>query len=205
MLGDPVAAATTDGKIWTGALRDVMFNQAQNRWMRKQIEARNWNALRGYVTTEAQSLANNAKALTGWTGGVSWILSAWNATDNIAVNRLPDGYDAVARAGTNTYYTGSTTVQFWKQEAETFRLIDGGTTTGDSIRLEYVKAPVTLASNGASEVMVIPPVYWDELVDMAFKIAKEEKADRESMAIAQLKEQTVDRDIARAGNVVGNM
>ena len=204
MLGDPVSAATTDGKVWTGALRDVVFNQAQNRWMRKQMEAQNWNALKGYIATEAQSLTNNEKTLASWTGGVFAVLSAYNATDALLVKRLPDGYDGVARAASNTYYSPSTTNQFWKQESLTFRLLDGATTTNDSIRLEYVKNPVTLASNGASEVMLTPATYYDELVDMAFKIAKEEKGTQEALQIAMIKEQTVDKGIVQTGRVVGD-
>jgi subtilisin family serine protease len=200
MAGDPVAAATTDGKIWTGALRDVIFNQAQNRWLRKTVEGDNKNALRAYIATEAQTLSGSALALSSWTGGVSFILSVYNATDAVLVKRLPDGYDAIARAGTNSYYTASSTNQFWKQESGSFRLL-GGTATS-SIRLEYVKAPVTLASNGASEVLLVPPAYYDELVDLAFKIAKEEKAV--DMQVAMLKEQIVEKGMAQTGKVVGD-
>ncbi len=202
MAADPVAAATTDGKVWTGALRDVIFNQAQNRWMRKQMEAQNFNALKGYRNSEAQTIASSVLTLATWTGGVSFILSVYNATDAVLVKRLPDGYDAIERAGTNTYYTPSSTNQFWQQEALTFRLM-GGTATS-SIRLEYIKAPVTLASNGASEVMLVPSTYYDELVDMAFKIAMEEKADKERLQIAMLKEQTVDAGISKMAAVASD-
>lgn len=172
------------------------MNLAQRRWMKKQMEAGNYNALKGYRNTEAQTLAASVKALSGWTGGVFTILSAYNATDTVLVRRRPDGYDSTARAATNSYYTASATNQWYIVEGATLRL-DGGTATS-SIRLEYIKEPVTLVQGGASEVILIPSNYYDELLDLAVKAGQEEEARLPTLQLAQIKEAIVDKEIANS-------
>jgi len=194
MLGDPVAAATTDGKVWTSALRDVLLNTAHRRWMKKQILVGNYNALKGYKNREGKALSNNSLALSSWTGGVAYILSARNSTDGLVVRKLPDGLSAIARSGENTYLTPSTTNQFWVRESANFVLLDGGTTTGDTIELEYIKPHTSLSANGASDTSV-PAEYYDEIVDLAFKVGTEERRSDKDMQAAQMKEQVVTQEI----------
>lgn len=194
-LGDPVSAAANDGKVWTSALRTVLLNNAHRKWMFKELAAGNMNALQTYKSREGQALSNNAKALSGWTGGVMAILSAYNSTDGVIVNRLPDGYVGVARSSSNTYYTPSTTNQFWVVEAGSFILMDGGTTTGDTIVLEYVKPHTDLSAGGSTDTSV-PAHYWHEVVEIAMAEGLEERSKPEDRALAQVKVQFVDKEIA---------
>jgi len=152
-LGDPVAAAATDGKVWTSALRTLLLNDAHRKWTLKQLSAGNMNALKHYKNREGQALTNNVLPLTTWTGGVAAIISAYNSTDAVYVKRLPDGMVGHARAASNTYYTPSTTNQFWVVEDGSFVLMDGGTTTGDTIVLEYVRPHADLAVGQTSTVI----------------------------------------------------
>jgi hypothetical protein len=166
--------------------------------MKLQIEAGNFNALKGYIAIEEQALSNNTKALSGWTGGVAWILSAMNSTDGVIVRRLPDGYESVAKSGSNSYYTPSSTEQFWKQEGSTFRLLDGSTTTNDTIRLEYVKQHSALSAGGASDIL-IGAEYWDEILKLAYVNAMEEKTTK--MEIAKINEATVERQVVQTNRI----
>lgn len=194
-IGDAVAAATTSGDTYTSAERDLFLNKAHRRWLLKQVEEQNWNALRGYMNREAKTLSNNVLALSSWTGGVAAILSAFNVTDSLYVRRLPDGYDGVASAGLNIYYTPSTTNQFWKQEGSVFRLLDGGTTTGDSIRLEYIKQHTNLAANdaGGNGDTLVPSQYFDEILDLATAEALSERQQPGDRELSVIKERGVDQ------------
>lgn len=199
-LDDAVAAATSDGDVWTSAQRDLLLNNACRKWMLKQFAAGNMNALKSYKNREGQALSNNSKALSGWTGGVFAILSAYNSTDALIVNRLPDGYVGVARAGANTYYTPSITNQFFVIEAGSFILMDAGTTTTDTIVLEYIKEHTALSANGASDTS-IPAGYYHEIVSLAVAEAREERQEQGDTQMVALKEQTVEREIASSGNI----
>lgn len=200
-LGDPVAAAATNGLVWTSALRTLLLNNAHRKWILKQLAAGNMNALGTYKNREGQALSNNAKALSAWTGGVSAILSAYNSTDALIVKRLPDGYVGVARSGANTYYTPSTTNQFWVREAGSFILLDGGATTGDTIVLEYIKDHTDLSAGGASDTLV-PSPYFHEIVALAMQEGLEEEATPDARGIAVAKEQFVNQEITQAGGIV---
>lgn len=188
MLGDPVAAAATDGKVWTSARRDILLNNAVRRWMMEELVKGNYNALREFRTREGQALTNNSKALSGWTGGVAWILSAYNSTDGVVVRRLPDGYTAVARTGENSYYTPSTTAQFYQVESGNFILLDGGTTTGDTIVLEYIKVQPDMTNAYASDIMV-PSTYFGQILNYALELGVQEKPDPEKYPVLQDKAQ----------------
>lgn len=200
-IGDPVASASTNGSgVWTSAFRDVLLNQAHREWLRRQIVAGNFNALQSYRNREGKALTNNVLALTSWTGTAAFILSAYNSTDTLIVNRLPDGYMGIARAGSNAYYTPSTTNQFYQIEGGSFVLLDGGTTTGDTIVLEYVKAHSDLSAGGASDTLV-PPQYWDQVVDIAFAIAKGEKATQAEQVVGRAVRQDVAQEIPQNAKV----
>lgn len=201
-LSDAVASATSDGDIYTSAMRDLFLNNAIKRWMLKEVGVENWNALRGYKAREGQALSNNSKALSGWTGGVVAVISAYNSTDTLLVNRLPDGYTAVARSGANSYYSPSTTNQFWQIEGASFILLDGGSTTGDTIVLEYIKEHTALSANGSSDTSV-PSAYFAEILDLATKEALEERSHGSDQQVAVIKEAGVDKQVAASQVIAG--
>lgn len=201
-----MAAAATNGFRWTSAQRTNHLNEALRRLLRlfarvarMKLEAgistgAEMDFLDPYIAVEAQSLTNNVKALSSWTGGVMEILSAYNATDSLPLNRLKDRLYSHVQTGGNSFLTASTTRQYWTRDAGNFRLIDGGTTTGDSISLRYVKPHTDLAAGGASDILVTS-TYWDLVLDMALKVAMEENATAESVQIAQRKEAVVNAEI----------
>ena len=206
-INDPVAAAATNGFRWTSAQRTYHLNEAIRRLLklfarvaRMKVEAgvpasREMDFLDSYMAVEAQSLSNNIKALSSWTGGVMEILSAYNATDSLPINRLKDTLYSHVQTGGNSFLTASTTRQYWLRDASSFRLVDGGTTTGDSISLRYVKPHTDLSAGGASDILVTS-TYWGLVLDMAMKVALEENADSESIKIAQHKEAVVNAEVS---------
>lgn len=205
-INDPVAAAATNGFRWTSAQRTYHLNEAIRRILklyarvaRMKMEAgvpasREMDFLDAYMAVEAQSLSNNTKALSSWTGGVMEILSAYNATDSLPVSRLKDTLYSHVQTGGNGFLTASTTRQYWLRDGSSFRLVDGGTTTGDSISLRYIKPHTDLSAGGASDILVTSP-YWGLVLDMAMKVALEENADPQSAQTAQQKEAIVNAEI----------
>lgn len=205
------AAATADGKRWTSAQRDNHLNYSIKEWMQKQLAsavqrenngqsaAQNWHALRLLTAEEAQTLSNNAKALSSWTGGVMYILAAQNATDTVDILPLPTQQQRFIKTtiGFNNFINGSTTRQYYVIDAGSFRLLDGGTTTNDSVKLRYLKQPPTFTANtGSTDIdTYIPSEYWRQILDLAIAFALEEYPTPENISRIQTKLALVDRQI----------
>lgn len=203
-LGDPVAAAATDGKRWSSTQRSAFLNAGIRTFILKAIRNQNFGALTGYVVEEAQSLSSNTKALSGWTGGVSWILSAYNVTDTVPIRPLRHhGLRSFIEPGGNQFITASASNQYWVKDGSSFRLIDGGTTTSDSIRLRFIKQHTDLAAGGAGDI-AIGSEYWEQVLDLAVSIGLIEKPTGENVARSVILEQAVEKEIADSSRVIGD-
>lgn len=184
MLGDPVAAASADGKVWSSARRDILLNNAVRRWMLESIEKENWNALQEFIEEEAEALTNNEVAFSSFTGDVFAVIWAKNTTKGVAVHRMPEGI----LEDDNSYYEGDAKDQFWKREGANFKLIDGESTTGDTVRLRYVKKHPDMTNAYASDIMV-PSTYFGQILNYALELGVQEKPDPEKYPVLQDKAQ----------------
>lgn len=193
-IGDAVAAATSNGNRWSSAARDIHLNQAIRRWIMKRILVKDWFALRGYVAEEAQTLGSNIKTLVSWTGDVSYIIEAYDATTNLPIKRLPEELRTWTKTGGNSYLTASTTNLFWVIDGSSLRIY--GSAATDSILLTYVKKHTDLAANTGSTDIAIDSPYWPQILDLAVKVAMEEDPTQFNLARAQVKEEQVTREIA---------
>ena len=206
-IGDPVAAATTNGDRWTSAQRDFHLNEAIRSWIRRMTFAgarleRNgqdagvyWDALQGYITSEAQALSSNTKTIASWNSGagVVYILSAYDTTLSKPMKRVSERNYTWAQTGGNGFLTASSSNILWTQDGSSIRVSGSGAT--DSITLRYVKAHTALAANTGSSDILVPPPYWDEILNLAFSVAKMELGDVESVTLAMAKEASVDKEI----------
>ena len=210
-IGDTASSATADGKRWSSAQRDNHLNYAIKDWMAKQLSSAvqrenaqksavaNWHALRLLIAEEAQTLSNNTKALSSWTGGVMHVLAAQNATDTVDILPLPNQQQRFIKTtiGFNNFINGSTTRQWYVLDGGAFRLLDGGTTTGDSVKLRYLKqAPTFAANTGSTDIETyIPSDYWRQILDLAVAFALEEFPTQENVARIQTKLALVEKQI----------
>lgn len=205
MIGDPVAAAATNGNSFTSALRDHFLNDGVRRLMNHYVKMRGYDSFSaimvepaffagGYLADEAQTLASNVKALSSWTGGVFSIVTARNATasPNVVINPLPHRYKDLARTGVNRYLNPATGNQWYIIEGATLRVLGSGAT--DSVNLQYIKPHTDLTNGNATDILV-PAAYWNEVLDEAYKIFAEEYPEEESLARLQLKEGALNREI----------
>lgn len=206
-IGDPVAAATTDGKRWSSAQRSYHLNEAIRRWLRKQFlngmiresrtqdAGKNWENLGSYVVQGTGALTASVKSLSSFDGTntVAHIIDCYNSTDAVPVKRLPQHFYRWAQTGGNSFLTSSATNQFFVVDGGNIRLL-GGTATS-TLSLRFVKAHSDLSANGSSDI-AIPSQSWDQILDLAFKVAMEEVGDSESAAKGLIKEQVVNGEIA---------
>lgn len=203
-IGDPVAAAATDGKIWTSTGRDIHLNESSRRLMFKYLKKytdeeragvmASWDFFRSLINEEAQTLTANVKALSGWTGDVFYILGVKNATKSVMPLKMPEWAKYSGDVSDNDYFIADSKDQYWTVDGGNFRLVDGGSATADSISLRYIKAWASLTQANATDIP-LPAKYFHEVLDIAFKIAMEEVADVETMALAQAREAEVDKEI----------
>lgn len=201
-LGDPAASAITDGKAYTSALRDTFINAAIVKLYKKNIFFTDLGSLRieildpgffrGVLGNEGQALAANVKALSGWTGGVAWIISAKNSTTNTAIFPIRQRLKSVVETGSNTFLAASTTNQFYSIENATLKVHGSGAT--DTIFLQYVKPHLALSANGAADI-VVPDSYWEQVLDLAEALALEEHPTQANIARAASKTAQVNKEI----------
>lgn len=196
-INDPVAAAATDGSKYSSAFRVDYLNQAIRRWMQKMVIAckitGDFSPLRDYTAEEAQTLAANVKALSGWTGGVFHVISAYNATDSLPVKQVVgERQRFFVESGGNSYITASATNQYWTEDGSNFRLIDGSTTNADSLRLRYVKQHTDLVAGGT---ILVPSQYHGDILDIAEALAFEDVPTSENVARGMAKEQRINREV----------
>lgn len=184
MLGDPVAAASTDGKVWTSARRDILLNNAVRRWMLESAEKQNWNALQEFIEEESEALTNNEVAFSSFTGDVFEVIWAKNTTKGVPIRRMPEFVDE----DDNSYFEPDVKDQWWKREGTNFKLIDGESTTGDTVRLRYVKKQPDMTNAYASDIMV-PSQYFGIILDYALELGIQEKPDPEKYPVLQDKAQ----------------
>jgi hypothetical protein len=165
-IGDPVAAATTNGAKWTYQQRDFHLNTAINRWIDKMLDTANkleiagmdagkyWDALQGYTASEAQALVANAKALSSWNSanGIVKILSVYDTTLSLPCRYISQRLFDWAGTGGNTLLTASSTNPLWSQIGSTLYVKGAGAT--DSITLRYVKKHVSIVATSASTAVV---------------------------------------------------
>jgi len=170
LIDDPVAAAATDGSTVTSAYRTIFLNDGVRNCLRNWVQRGDWMALRSYLLDGSATLENNSKTLSSWTGTPFIILSAKNSTDNVLINEAPQELKHVLDTGMySNYFTASATNQFYVVTGGSFVLIDGGTTTGDTVYLRYVKEHTNLTVANSTDIE-IDSQYWDELLQEAYKI-----------------------------------
>lgn len=150
MISDPVDAATTDGKRYSGTLRDHYFNAGIRQWIRKKIQNKDWEPLRGYIRTGAGTL-NSSKVLsiTSFSPAVDKILSVYDTTKTKYVTPIPAGVDRYELEN-----PASALVSGFYYAIENNDLLIIGAAASDSVKVEYVAQHSNLAANGGSEVPV---------------------------------------------------
>ena len=212
-IGDPVSAADGDGKRWTSAQRTVHINEAVRRWLRKEYIAgtiresrtqdpkKAWDSLGSYLVKGAVSVSAGSKSLTDFGGAgvsVAWFVSnGANSTDAAIVKRLPFNLLPYCAAGLGqSYFAYSTTNQYFYVSDGTFYLL--GATSPSNIAIWYIKqhTDLTVVTGDGGTDIAVPSHSWDQIIDLAYKVAMEEVADSESAAKSILKEQAVNGEIA---------
>lgn len=208
-IADPAAGgvATGDGARFTSALRDQYLNEAIRRLMRKYVRRTQPDVSEikliepaffygGYLSDYAGSLAANVVALTTInSGGIFGIVSVQNTnvTNNSMVKPLPHTEKADAVAGDNRYLAAAAVGhEYYLIEGTNLRVIGSGAT--DAISVQFVKAHADLSAGGSTDILV-PAAYWDQVVDMAYKVAKEENGDDNSLQLGIIKEAVIDKYI----------
>lgn len=206
-LGDPVAAAATDGKRWSSAQRSSFLNAGIRAFILKAVKYGNWGALTGLVAEEAKALVANVLTLAttgGWTGGVSWIMSAYNVTDNLPIKPLLNhNLRSFVKTGGSQFLVASATNQYWVKDGLTFRLLDGVANSTDSIELRYVKQHTDLTAGFATDIPV-GSEYFEEVLDLAVSIGLIEMPKSENVARSVVLEQQVEKNMAQSSGVIGN-
>lgn len=203
-IGDPVAAAATNGSVYSSVLRDIHLNEACRRLMVKYLnkylaeekagQLASWDFFRSLANQEAKTLTANVYALDSWTGGVFHIIGVKNATKGISVFKMPEGMNYLGDTSDNDYFVADAKDQYWTTDGGNFRLIDGSATTADSINLRYIKAWTAMTATFASDIP-IPSSYFSLILDLAYAIAKSEKATAEAQQLAQAKMADVTKEI----------
>lgn len=203
-LRDPVASATTDGKRFSSAQRSSFLNAAIRAFKFKAIRNSNFSALSGYLTEDTQSLSNNVKALSSWSGGVAWILGAYNVTDSVPIKSLEDqSLRFYVESGGSTYLAASATNQYWVRDGSNFRLLDGTSTSNDSVRLRFIKQHADLSANGATDI-AIGSEYWEEILNLAVAIGNRSTPTPANIARSVMLEQNVEQEVEQSAKAVGN-
>lgn len=192
-IGDPVSAVGNNGARYTSAMRLFALNEGIRRFIAKTAKRGNVAALKEYKERDTQALVNNVLALSSWNGGVAWILDAYNVTDSQRIEPLSPGMEAYTESGAFTFMTASSTNQYYAIDGGDFRLLDGGTTTNDNIRLNYIKQHADLTTGGT---ILIPSEYHPQIIDLALMVLKENEGTSEAFAQSQVLEQGVERDIS---------
>jgi len=194
-IGDSVAAATTNGKVWTSVLRDNHLNEACRRLMskywiktRKEGESSDaWDFFRSLIASEGQAMTANSIALSSYTGGVYEIISVLNGTT--VVKEQPQGW--VDDISLIPWYDSATTNQYYKLQAGNLVNTGGGAT--DTMTLRYIKNWTNLTAAYASDIPV-PSRYFHQILDLAYKVAMEEYHGEQSLEVALAKEAFVDKE-----------
>lgn len=194
-IGDKVTAAATDGVVWSSAQRDTHLNAAIRRWMLLKWQQQDFLALQNYVNGEAQALAANIKALSGWTGGVSFILSAINTTQspNVIVKPLPEKLRVAVASGANSYLNATAANEWWVINAGSIYVYGAGAT--DNINLQYVKGHTDMV-NAATNDWLVPSLEANAILDLALVEAMGEKATQENVARIQAKQSAIQQDFS---------
>lgn len=208
-IGDPVAAATSDGKRWTSAQRSNHLNEAMRRLLNKhatlaQIKeerdidaSKHYHLLGAYVVSSSNALSNNTVSLASFNSNdIGWILNAYNTTDTFPIKKLPQKLWSWSQADGNSYLTASETNQFYILDGGNFRLIDGSTTTGDTITLRFILKHRAMTANDSTADTLWPSTSYGYVLDLAYKVAMEELATTEGMAKGTIKEAQVDKEIS---------
>jgi len=197
-LDDVVAAATSNGDVWSSVQRDIPLNEACRRLMMKywkKVEtdrfSEAWDFFRSLITSEGQAMTANAIALSSYTGGVFKILSALNSST--IVKELPQEWvDDVATLSLMPWYDSGTNNQYFYIDAGSLTNVGGGAT--DTITLRYIKNWTNLTASNATDIP-IPSRYFHEVLDLAISIANEDMATQESLQRAMVKQAMVDKEI----------
>lgn len=202
-IGDAVAAAATNGKVWTSAQRDIHLNEACRRLMlkykvkidREGDASDGWDFFRSLVNSEGQAMSSNAIALSSYTGGVFKIISVLNGTT--VVKPIPQEWvDDIASVSYMPWYDGASTNQYYHIQAGSLTNIGGGAT--DTITLRYVKNWTALTAGNATDIP-IPSKYFHQVLDVAYGIVMEERANPTSQQLAAIKVGVVEKEIAESG------
>jgi hypothetical protein len=202
-IGDPVAAAATDGKRWSSVQRDTHLNEACRRLIRAflsfdfgdEITVRMKDAgffSGGYWASEEQTLSSNVKALSGWTGTAQYILTARNTTTNLPIYPLPSELEDFIRTSQNKYLTAGTSNMYYMVDGANLRVL--GSAATDKVTLSYIKAHAALSAGGSTDILV-PATYWSLVTDMAMKVAFEEYPTADNVQRAAMKEAAINLQI----------
>ena len=194
-IGDPVVAATTDGKVWTSAQRSFHLNLACKDWLNARMRAafaierrgldaeEQWSAMGSYVQeSSSTALTGNALAFTALTPNILRPIALYNVSSSVPIRRLTSQkLRFMTSSGGNSFLTASSTQQFFTVDASSIRVLGSGAT--DNVYVRYVAAHTDLSAGGASDILVLAP-YWGDILRLAFAIAKRDVATAEAQQIA---------------------
>lgn len=163
-IGDPVAAAATDGVKWSSAQRDTFINGACRRWLTRQVRMLASQAvgveeaLQSYVVEETVSLSGGTYALSTLASGVGaiYVMSAYNSTDNAIIKPLPAWMRPVIQSSANTLLSD----QYWLIDGGNIRVVGTDVAGTESIIIKFVKNHPALAANGSAGT-VVSDVAWN--------------------------------------------
>lgn len=197
-IGDPVATASTNGSQISSARRVDILNQAIREFIALQVKVKdadclyaaviNTAPLSSYIKERDASLSSSALALSGFTGGLAYILSARNDLDNAAIKPLPLRFRQFAQAeNVTTYYTPGTNNQYYILEDGNFTVLGSSSATAN-VNISYLTQHTDLAAGGT---ILIPSEYHHEILDLATARALEEKPTSENLSRAIVTRQRV--------------
>ena len=201
-IGDKVSSASTDGVIWTSAQRDQHLNNAIRRWIEQKWQMRDFLALRSYKQdSPAVALSSNAIALTSasFTGGaIGWILSMYNSTSGVMIQRLPESLKNVILTSTNSYLKPTGSSQFYYISNGSIVVAGSGAT--DNIVVSYI-AVHTNMSAGAGSDWLVPSTEQGTILKLALQEAMLEKPTQENVARISAVQPIIQTEISVQGDM----
>lgn len=211
-IADPpmVQTADQDGKRWTSAQRTYHINEAIRRWIRKVYRSamakerrgapaeKEWQDLGTYLSVATDTLSGKTLTLDDWGSAnedVAWIVSVYNSSTGHVVKKIPQSIIPYTTT-TNSFLAYDTNNAYWYLDGRTFTMLGGG--SNNTINLTFVKqhTDLTVVTGAGGTDIELPSHVWDQILDLAFKVAMEEVGDSESAAKGLIKEQIVDGEIA---------
>lgn len=198
-LGDGVAAAATDGVMWSSAQRTTFLNNACRRWLlrglqrlvRAQVGAE--EMLQNYIIEESATLSSAVTALASLSSnaGTAHIISVYNSTDTAFVKPLPPELRQVVLAGVNAFLSE----QYWLIDGGNLRVVGTNVAGSESVTIKHVKQHVALAAGGSTDILV-PPQYLNVILDLATMLGLEADPTDGNVARALRLQERTDKELS---------